>query len=49
MIAPPSDGNQVASMVQAYFQQLIAVGQSALPTLWGVGRTSTERRNGVGF
>ncbi len=27
----------------------IAVGQSALPTLWGLGRTSTERRNGVGF
>ncbi len=26
-----------------------AVGQSALPTLWGLGRTSTERRNGVGF
>ncbi len=26
-----------------------AVGQSALPTLWGLGRSSTERRNGVGF
>ena len=26
-----------------------AVGQSTLPTLWGLGRTSTERRNGVGF
>jgi hypothetical protein len=26
-----------------------AVGQSALPTLWGLGRTSTERRNSVGF
>ncbi len=28
---------------------LSAVGQSALPTLWGLGHTSTERRNGVGF
>ncbi len=26
-----------------------AVGQSALPTLWVLGRSSTERRNGVGF
>ncbi len=26
-----------------------AVGQSALPTLWGLGRTSTERKNGVCF
>jgi hypothetical protein len=26
-----------------------AVGQSALPMLWGLGRMSTERRNGVGF
>ncbi len=26
-----------------------AVGQSALPTLWGLGRTSTGRRNSVGF
>ncbi len=26
-----------------------AVGQSALPTLWGLGRSSTGRRNGVGF
>jgi hypothetical protein len=25
------------------------VGQSALPTMWGLGHTSTERRNGVGF
>ena len=25
------------------------VGQSALPTLWGLGRMSTERRNGLGF
>jgi hypothetical protein len=27
----------------------IAVGQSALPMLWGLGRSSTGRRNGVGF
>ncbi len=26
-----------------------AVGQSALPTLWGLGRSSTGRRNSVGF
>ncbi len=28
---------------------VIAVGQSALPTLWGLGRSSTGRRNSVGF
>ena len=28
---------------------IIAVGRLALPTLWGLGHTSTERRNGVGF
>ncbi len=26
-----------------------AVGQLALPTLWGLGRSSTERRNDIGF
>ncbi len=28
---------------------ICAIGQSALPTMWGLGCTSTERRNGVGF
>ncbi len=26
-----------------------AIGQSALPTLWGLRRSSTERRSDIGF
>ncbi len=28
---------------------VVDVSQLALPTMWGLGRTSTERRNGIGF
>jgi hypothetical protein len=31
------------------FLQVIAIGQLALPTLWGLRRLSTERRNDIGF
>jgi hypothetical protein len=44
-----SDGSEARAGRMPQAGPSAAAGQSALPTLWGLGRSSTGRRNGVGF